>query len=318
MVSRPNRGSAHYQGRTRRSAAWVQRAGQGRAHKLLAEYSAEIAACSEGGRARLVYGRAKDTGRLIAKGEIGEEEVQAALLDSALACGLGPSEALGHISRGIKDGAAEPDTPSSSNRSRLPVIARIVVLTGGEERLWRVTVEGHGDITLPPKEVIHFFSFNVRCAEELQVVFSQPKAAEWAERIDDALRFAEEEALPRDETVSGAFQDLLTAFCNDRYRADSLQEVLLGKPFVDDSDGRTYFRFADLMAHLQSSRDGSFKAMSRHAVGRLLKATGAEGADHGKTTKHLKGRVTELRWVRTNLLEKPVELPLPRIEKPTI
>ncbi|QEE43852.1 hypothetical protein FVA81_04155 [Rhizobium sp. WL3] len=295
-----------------------QRVAQGRARRLLAEYSADISACSAGGRAKLVYGRAKDMGRLVGKGEIEEDEAQATLLDAAVACGLGASEALGHIRNGLKDGAAEPDAPSASNRSRIPILQRIVILTGGDERLWRVTVQDHGDITLPPKEVLHFFSFKVRCAEELQVVFSQPKEAEWVERVDDALQFAEEEALPRDETVSGAFHDLLTAFCNDRYRAESLDEVLLGKPFVDDNDGRTYFRFADLMAHLQSSRDGGFKAMSRHAVGRLLKATGAEGADHGKTTKPLKGRVTELRWVRTSLLERPVELPLPRVENSTI
>ncbi|MCZ8179645.1 MAG: hypothetical protein O9309_11520 [Rhizobium sp.] len=289
-----------------------------RARRVLAEYSAEIAACAEGGRAKLVYGRAKDMGRLVGKGEVEVDEAQAALLDAAVACGLGASEALGHIRSGLKDGAAEPDEPSPSNRSRIPIIERIVILTGGDERLWRVTVQGHGEIVLPPKEVVHFFSFNVRCAEELQVVFHQPKAAEWSDTIADALQFADEEALPRDETVGGAFHDLLTAFCNDRHRAENLEEVLLGKPFVDDHEGRTYFRFADLMGFLRSSGDGGFKAMSRHAVGKLLKATGTEGADHGKTTKPLKGRITELRWVRTGLLDKPVELPLPRIEKPTI
>ncbi len=274
----------------------------GRAQRALAEYVEEIASCPPGGRAKLIYGRAKDIGRLIAKEEIGTDETELALLDAAVRSGLTPSEALGHIRSGISDGIKSPETPGN-NKSRVPQIEKIVILTGGEERLWRVTVAGHGDITLSPKEVIHFFSFNVRCASELNVTFHHPKANDWSDAITDALQFAEEEALPRDETVGGAFFDLLSEFCRQRHRAATLEEMLLGKPFPDEEAGRTYFRFADLRAFLQDSRDGTFKAMSRNAIGRLLRAVGPEGSDQGTTTKKLGGRLTEIRWVRTGLLD---------------
>jgi hypothetical protein len=43
----------------------------------------------------------------------------------------------------------------------------------------------------------------------------------------------------------------------------------------------------------------------------MLNDMGANGVDVGKTTKKLKGKTAELRWVRSNLFETQAPLDLP-------
>ena len=74
--------------------------------------------------------------------------------------------------------------------------------------------------------------------------------------------------------------------------------------------GRHYFRFRDLMAHL-SRENGVWRGATRQQIGRLLNGLGTEGADVGKTTKVLKGKQSEVRWVRDGLFAQAGTVPLP-------
>ncbi|MER8464208.1 hypothetical protein [Mesorhizobium sp. M1396] len=276
----------------------------GRAARDLGRYSAELASKREGGRAKLLYGRAKDMGKMIGAGWIDEDAVWSGLLQSATAGSVDPlpyGEASGHIKRGIEDGKKEPPTDDDDNR--YPVVESIVIWRGGEETLWEITLAGHGTVTLPVKEAMHYWTFNVRCADKLRTSFRQMKADAWNDQIAVALAAAEEREISPDETVEGMFRDGLREFCLHRHRGDRIEDLILGKPAHVDDDRRIYFRFEDFHRSLERKDSGPFRSTKRQVLGRLLAGIGREGVDHGKTTKKLKGVTTEVRWIRIDLFE---------------
>ncbi|QIA23281.1 hypothetical protein [Mesorhizobium sp. AA22] len=275
----------------------------GRAARDLGRYSAELASKRQGGRATLLYGRAKDMGKMIGAGWIHEDTVWSRLLRAATAESVDPlpyGEASGHIKRGIEDGKKEPP-PEDDNR--YPVVESIVIWRGGEETLWEITLAGHGTVTLPVKEAMHYWTFNVRCADKLRTSFRQMKADAWNDQIAVALAVAKEREIPPDETVEGMFRDGLREFCMHRHRGDSIEDLMLGKPAHVDDDRRIYFRFEDFHRFLDRKQSGPFRSTKRQVLGRLLAGIGGEGVDHGKTTKKLKGVTTEVRWIRSDLFE---------------
>ncbi|MER8923410.1 hypothetical protein [Mesorhizobium sp. M0802] len=276
-----------------------------RAQCDLARYCVEIAAQRQGGRAKLLYGRAKDMGRLIGADWIDEDAVCSALLKAATfdsSTPLPPFEATDHIRRGIADGRKEPPDREEEG-GRYPRIESIVVWRGGEETLWEITLAGHGTITLPVKEAMHYWTFNMRCADKLRTSFRQMKADAWNDQIAAALVVAEVLEIPPDETVEGMFRDALREFCMHRHHGDSVEDLMLGKPAHVDDDRRIYFRFEDFHRFLDRKDSGPFRSTKRQVLGRLLAGIGREGVDHGKTTKKLKGVTTEVRWIRSNLFE---------------
>lgn len=217
----------------------------------------------------------------------------------------------------LRRGASADDDDDGDGR--YPEIEKIVVLTGNKEPLFRVTVADHGDVVLPSRELHKYDLFNLRCLEQLLVVFRRVGQDGWSDRLSLALRHIEKEALPADETEEGMFFDALRAFCTDRHRAEVIEEVLLSKPFPDHEADRTYFRFADFRRFLMDHR--LLSGASPNALGRMLNAIGQNGIDVGKTTKKLKKRITEMRWVRTSIFDgvgAESQIPLPPVEKPPV
>lgn len=288
-------------------------AGEGchRARRALDRFADELSATPEGSRATLLYGRAKDMGRMVGARWIEENEVIARLVEAGVASGLTSFEALGHIRRGIADGIKEPPE-EEPDADRYPTIERIVVLVGGEEETWRLTLAEGGDITLPVREVMHYYTFNTRCAARLRVSFRQLKNDAWSDRINEALRHATEEQVPRDETPEWVFFEQLYSFCMDKHRANSIDEIILGKPWQDEDEDRVYFTVSDLQSHLARGST-ILKSASLRRIGALLNDLGPENADTGKTTKKIKGRPKELRWVRLSMLDRMDTLDLPPV-----
>jgi hypothetical protein len=284
--------------------------GSARARRDLGRFAEELSSQQEGGRAKLLYGRAKDMGRMIGAGWIGEDDVFAALLRAGTTCGLSMGEASDHIRNGIREGKSLPPREEPEG-DRYPQIEKIAILRGGEETMWIVTVAGHGELTLPVKEVVHYWTFNLRCADQLRVSFRQMKADAWNDRLDAALRHAEERQVPPDETMEGMFFDELRDFCTDRSYGTVVDELLTGRPVHIKEEDRIYFRFKDFETFLARRASGAFRSASISRLGRLMTSIGTDKVDVGKTTKKLKGRTTEVRWVRLSMFEEMEPLDLP-------
>lgn len=293
----------------RRSSATDQQAGAERAHRDLERFVAEMSAAPKGIRGKLLYGRAKDLGKMVGARWIDRADVSGKLLTAGMACGLDMKEASEHIRNGIEHGMKEtPDDEPDADR--YPKIESIVVLVGGEEEMWRLSLAGLGDITLPVREVMHYYTFNTRCAARLRTSFRQLKNDAWSDRINEALRHATEEQVPRDETPEWVFFEEMCDFCMDRQRSECLDDIHLGKPIHAEDEDRVYFTVSDLQTHLAKGST-ILRSASLRRIGALLNGLGAENVDTGKTTKRVRGKLKELRWVRLSLLDKTEALELP-------
>lgn len=285
--------------------------------RKLTERAAEIAVMIDG-RKRALHDTAFLFGKYVLKGRIEADTVVSRLVAAGVEAGLEYHAAESHVRNGLearlrKRGADDYD---DQDDSRYAEIEKIVIITGHDEPMWRVAVADYGEITLPSKEVWKNDLFNLRCAERLRVGFKRLSVNEWADRLNEALRVAEFEAAPKDETVEYTFLTALQEFCFDRHVANNLDELALGKPFRDDDDDKIWFRFKDLYKQLCEHPGSPFRGYSRNRLGGMLKAIGREGVDVFTTTKPICKKTVEVRWVRTSLFDGPTEIPLPRPPAP--
>jgi hypothetical protein len=113
-----------------------------------------------------------------------------------------------------------------------------------------------------------------------------PKMSEraWQGVIQNLLDNVTIIEVPKDASIEGQFQDLLEAFCTDRAQAQIKEEILLGKPFVEDN--KTFFRLSDLEAYLQRH---NFRQFTRPKITARLRDL---GADH--SGQNIKNRFVNL------------------------
>jgi hypothetical protein len=221
-----------------------------------------------------------------------------------------------NVKWGEKEGNPPRLSGGDGGGGRLPDIDRIVVLVGGEEDEWRLTLRGWGDITLPVREVMHFYTFNVKCAARLGAIFDQMKQDTWYQKLRDARDQATFEQIPEAETPEYEMRELLRVFLTDKYRADTLEEILLGKPYLDEDEGRRYFQFKDFQKFLLRM-DSSFGKLKPNVAGRWVRrAIGKENLI--ETKKMIKGKAIKVYYVPAEIVDATPELPLPKAEKPPI
>jgi hypothetical protein len=282
--------------------------------RKLAEKCDDIAGLVDG-RKRALHDTAFLFGKYVLKGRIDEAAVVSRLVAAGVEARLEHHIAESHVRNGLearlrKRGADDDD--DGEDDGRFPEIEKIVIITGHDEPMWRVTVADYGDITLPSREVWKNDLFNLRCAERLQVGFKRLSVNAWADRLNRALRVAESEAAPKDESPEYVFRMALQDFCFDRHKADMIEEIVLGKPYHDEDNDRIWFRFGDLYARLCLHPGSPFRGWSRNRLGGMLRAIGQDGVDVFTTTKRIGKKITEVRWVRRSLFDGPIgEIPLP-------
>ena len=64
--------------------------------------------------------------------------------------------------------------------------------------------------------------------------------------------------VPEELTYKGQFMSLLELYCMGRVQAQSFEEVVLGKPFTEVEESKTYFRLESLMDFLRSRKFDSY------------------------------------------------------------
>lgn len=285
--------------------------------RKLTERAAEIATMSDG-RKRALHDTAFLFGKYVLKGRIDEATMVGRLVAAGVEARLEHHIAESHVRNGLEARLRKrgQDDDDADDDGRFPEIEKIVIITGHDEPMWRVTVADYGDITLPSREVWKNDLFNLRCAERLRVGFKRLSVNAWADRLNVALRVAESEAAPRDESPEYVFRMALQDFCFDRHTADVLEEIMLGKPYHDDDNDRIWFRFGDLYTRLCLHPGSPFRGWSRNRLGGMLRAIGQDGVDVFTTTKRIGKKITEVRWVRRSLFDGPTDVPLPRLPAP--
>jgi hypothetical protein len=76
-----------------------------------------------------------------------------------------------------------------------------------------------------------------------------------------------------DTSVTGKFMDLLEEFTTHMQQSMDRDEMLLGRPWTDDEEAKTYFRIKDLESHLKRN---NFVGLSAPKMAARLRDIGGE------------------------------------------
>ena len=123
---------------------------------------------------------------------------------------------------------------------------------------------GRLEITMDNLQNQHLFQ--KACMEQLMMMPSKMKEVDWVNKVNEMLKKAVQLEVPRELTVDGQFYDLLEMFCTSRIKAQSSEELLMGKPWTEG--GKTMFMINGLMEFL---RQRNFSSYTRAQIQERLK-----------------------------------------------
>lgn len=163
-------------------------------------------------------------------------------------------------------GAHGPDSPQLSALSKY----------NSEPPLWFMDVNGRR-IELDTESLFNQSAFQKSCMERINVLPPTLRKTDWEQVLAALLaEMVETEQITEaseDTTVTGRFNDLLEEFCTHLQQAMDRDEILLGRPWTNEDEGRTYFRMKDLEAHLLRN---NFKGMTAPRMAQRLRDISGE------------------------------------------
>ena len=192
-------------------------------------------------------------------------------------------------------GANGPDSPALSSLSKY----------NSEPPLWFLDVNGRR-LELDTDSLYNQNLFQKACIDKINVLPPTLRKQDWEQVLNSLLReMVETEQIqeaPEDTSFTGRFFDLLEDFTTHLQQAMDRDEILMGRPWTDDVEGKTYFRFKDLEAHLKRN---NFLGMSLNRMAQRVRDLGGEPC-----TLFLKGRQTRCwRIPRFERQDAPFETP---------
>ena len=161
------------------------------------------------------------------------------------------------VCRGLKHGIGTTSMPAISGLS--------VILS--EPRLWFLDIDGRR-LELTTEELQTPRLFQRACMEQLNFMPPKMKDGDWEIQVNGLLENCNEIAVPQELTYKGQVLSYLELFCTGRVQAQSFEEVVLGKPYTDGEEARTYFKIDSLMEFL---RNRKFDNYTRAQVQERLK-----------------------------------------------
>jgi len=163
-------------------------------------------------------------------------------------------------------GSAGPDAPQIASLSKY----------ASEPPLWFLDVNGRR-LELDTDSLFMQAAFQKACVEKLNVLPPTLRKQDWEHLLNALLKeMVETEQISEaseDTSVTGRFMDLLEEFTTHMQQAMDRDEIIMGRPWTDDEEAKTYFRMKDLEAHLTRN---NFKGMSAPKMAQRLRDLGGE------------------------------------------
>lgn len=163
-------------------------------------------------------------------------------------------------------GAASPDAPQIASLSKY----------ASEPPLWFLDVNGRR-IELDTDSLYLQNAFQKACLERLNIVPPTLRKQDWENLLNALLKeMVETEQITEaseDTSVTGRFMDLLEEFTAHMQQALVREEIIMGRPWTDEDEARTYFRMKDLEAHLKRN---NFVGLSAPKMAQRLRDMGGE------------------------------------------
>jgi hypothetical protein len=96
-------------------------------------------------------------------------------------------------------------------------------------------------------------AFQKACVEKLNVLPPTLRKQDWENMLNALLReMVELEQVIEasgDTSISGKFSDLVEEFCTHLQQAMDRDEILLGRPWTNEDEGKVYFRHFRVLKH---------------------------------------------------------------------
>ena len=198
-------------------------------------------------------------------------------------------------------GSNGPDAPQMSSLSKY----------NSEPPLWFLDINGKR-IELDTESLFAQMAFQKACVEKLNILPPTLRKQDWEQLLNALLKeMVETEQITEaseDTSITGRFNDLLEEFCTHLQQAMDRDEILMGRPWTDDEEAKTYFRMKDLEAHLVRN---NFKGMTHPKMAQRLRDLGGE-----PISLFLKNRAARCwRIPRFNRQDAPFETPEQRTQR---
>ena len=217
--------------------------------------------------------------------------------DYSYKCGDTPINAHCNLAvcRGRKFGVG----PSGAAR-----IVESVSILETEPPLFFVNLRTGGTVECEAGDLLNPRAFQQLALTQLLQVLPQYKQEDWHRQIQSCIEDAVRIQAPREVGITGQFEELLERFCTDRHAATTKDEILLGKPWLDQETGLVWFRLRDLQDMLDRHK---FRELTR---GKITSRLRQMGGDAGFFNIRSKGtNVWSVPADRLNWLAAPLETP---------
>lgn len=146
--------------------------------------------------------------------------------------------------------------------------------------------------------------FQSRVIEVLSMWPVLIKPGTWQKIMRERLAEVETVEVPEDATREGQLWVHLSRFCTSRVSGKAMDEILMGKPYTDEAEQRTYFQAADFIQYLQQHRVAQ---ITEREIWRWLRRCGAE-----HSFKTLKGKGVNL-WSVPAFSKQTEEHGIPKV-----
>ena len=170
---------------------------------------------------------------------------------------------------------------------------------------WIVQISGKR-VRIDTDELVSQTKFAKKCLEEVNYMPPIVKASVWTEMVNRLMLSVREIEAPIDAGQEGQFLHHLEQFCTTKAPANSIDELLLGKPW--HHEGRTYFRSADLLRYLDQQHFREYKGNQIYAVMRQH----IESIQHHGSS--LKGKFVNY-WSIPSFEQQDEEFDVQRVDK---
>jgi|TARA_R110001592_G_scaffold13613_3_gene62280 hypothetical protein len=137
--------------------------------------------------------------------------------------------------------------------------------------IWFLDIEGGGRLELETDDLQNQRRFQKKCMEKLNLMPSKISEPAWGKLINHLMENLTVIPAPADASPIGQLFEHIERFCNGRVQAKNKDELLLGKPWLEDN--RHYFRITDLMAYLDRMHFRDYKV---NQITAMLKSNNAE------------------------------------------
>jgi hypothetical protein len=139
-----------------------------------------------------------------------------------------------------------------------------------EPPLWFLSIDDRR-VELTTEQLQNQLRFQRICMEQLNLMPPRMSEKQWQALIQHLMNSGMEIIeVSSDASVEGQFMELLESFCTDLAQASVKDEILLGKPWTNEST--TYFRLKDLKEYLIKHR---FTDMEINQIASRLRDIGA-------------------------------------------